>query len=137
LVSRRQRAFVSPFLSNIVALINPEGLARRQVARAIIESGEAPDEIARALQQAQVEGQCNFTVADALGNASQRMLSTVARAPGEGRTAAVNFLENRETGQGRRVSNALAEGFDAPETAAQTENRLTQARNDAAIGVAR
>ena len=60
------------------------------------------------------------------------MLSTVARAPGEGRTAAVNFLENRQAGQGRRVSNALAEGFGAPETAAQTESRLTQARNDAA-----
>ena len=39
---------------------------------------------------------------------------------GEGRATAVNFLESRQTG--RRVSNALAEGFDAPETAAQTEN---------------
>jgi len=119
------------FLSNIIAQINPEGLARRQVARAIVESGEAPDEIARALQQAQVEGQGNFTVADALDNAGQRMPSTVARAPGEGRTAAVNFLENRQAGQGRRVSSALAEGFDTRETAAQTESRLTQARNDA------
>ena len=123
------KGVVSPFLSNIIAQINPEGLARRQVARAIVESGEAPDEIARALQQARVEGQGNFTVADALGNAGQRMLSTVARAPGEGRTAAVNFLENRQAGQGRRVRNALAEGFDAPETAAQAESRLTQARN--------
>ena len=111
--------------------MNPEGLAGRQVARAIVESGEAPDEIARALQQAQVEGQGNFTVADALDNAGQRMPSTVARAPGEGRTAAVNFLENRQAGQGRRVSSALAEGFDTRETAAQTESRLTQARNDA------
>ena len=50
------KGVVSPFLSNIIAQINPEGLARRQVARAIVESGEAPDEIARALQQAQVEG---------------------------------------------------------------------------------
>ena len=126
------KGVVSPFLSNIIAQLNPEGVARRQVARAIVESGEAPNEIARALQQAQVEGQGNFTVADALGNAGQRMLSTVARAPGEGRTAVVNFLENREAGQGRRVSNALAEGFGAPETAAQTESRLTQARDDAA-----
>jgi hypothetical protein len=126
------KGVVSPFLSNIIAQINPGGVARRQVARAIVESGEAPDEIARALQQAQVEGQGNFTVADALGNAGQRMLSTVARAPGEGRTAVVNFLENRQAGQGRRVSNALAEGFDAPETAAQTESRLTRARDEAA-----
>src|SRR6516164_4558092 len=125
------KGVVSPFLSNIIAQLNPEGVARRQVARAIVESGEAPNEIARALQQAQVEGQGNFTVADALGNAGQRMPSTVARAPGEGRTAAVNFLENRQAGQGRRVSSALAEGFDTRETAEQTESRLTQARNDA------
>ena len=59
------------------------------------------------------------------------MLSTVARAPREGRTSVVNFLENRQAGQGRRVSNALAEGFDARETAAQSESPLTQARNDA------
>ena len=34
--------------------------------------------------------------------------------------------------QGRRVSNALSEGFDTPQTAAQTEARLTGARDAAA-----
>ncbi len=67
-----------------------------------------------------------------MGNAGQRMLSTVARAPGEGRTAVVNALEGRQGTQGRRISNALAEGFNAPETAAQTEARLTGARDTAA-----
>src|SRR4029077_17406315 len=124
------KGVVSPFLSKIIAQINPEGLARRQVARAIVESGEAPDEIARALQRAQVQGQGHFTVADALGNAGQRMLSTVARAPGEGRTSVANFLENRQAGQGRRIIHALAEEFDAPETAAQVECRLTQTRDE-------
>lgn len=60
------------------------------------------------------------------------MLSSVARAPGGGRTDTVNFLENRQAGQGRRISSALTEAFEAPETAAQTERRLTQARSDAA-----
>jgi hypothetical protein len=60
------------------------------------------------------------------------MLSTVARAPGEGRTSVANFLENRQAGQGRRIINALAEEFDAPETAAQVECRLTQTRDEAA-----
>jgi hypothetical protein len=123
---------VSPFLSNIIAQINPEGYARRQVARAIVESGQSPDQIATALQQAQTEGQGNFTVADALVNAGQRMLSRVARAPGEGPTNVINALENRQAGQGRRVSNALSEGFEAPETAAQTERRLTRARDETA-----
>jgi hypothetical protein len=65
-----------------------------------------------------------FTVADAMGNPGQRMLSTIARAPGEGRTDVVNFLDARQAGQGRRVANTLAEGFQAPETAARTEERL-------------
>jgi hypothetical protein len=56
------------------------------------------------------------------------MLSSVARA----RTNVVNYVENRQAGQGRRVSNALSEGFEAPETAAQIGRRLTQARDEAA-----
>jgi hypothetical protein len=120
------------FISNLLAQINPSGAARRQVARAIVESGQTPDQIAPTLQQSQVEGQGNYALADALGNAGQRMLSTVARALGEGRTNVVNYLENRQAGQGRRVANALSEGFEAPETAAQTERRHTEARNDAA-----
>ena len=49
-----------------------------------------------------------------------------------GRTSVANFLENRQAGQGRRIINALAEEFDAPETAAQVECRLTQGRDEAA-----
>ena len=60
------------------------------------------------------------------------MLSSVARAPGEGRTNVVNTFENRQAGQGRRISNALSEGFEAPETGTQVERRLTEARNEAA-----
>ena len=78
------------------------------------------------------EGQGNYTVADALGNSGQRKLSSVARAPGEGRTNVVNTLEKRQAGQARRVANTLSEGFEVPETAAQTERRLTQARDEAA-----
>jgi hypothetical protein len=121
----------SPFISNIMARVNPEAYGQRQAARGIIESGRSTADIAGDVTSAAGAGQ-PFTVADAMGNAGQRMLSTVARAPGLGRTETVNFLEGRQAGQGRRVSNALAEGFDAPETAAQTEARLTSARNTAA-----
>jgi hypothetical protein len=126
------KGVVSPFLSNIIAQIDPQGYARRQVARAVVESGRPTADIGQDLATAASEGQGGYTLADALGNSGQRMLSTVARAPGEGRTTVVNTLENRQAGQGRRVSNALAEGFDAPETAAQTEARLTGARDTAA-----
>lgn len=123
---------LSPLVSNIRARVNPEGFARSQVARGINESGMTPQQITDQVRQAAAEGQGMFTVADAMGNAGQRMLSTTARAPGQARTDVVNFLEARQGGQGRRVSNALAEGFDSPQTAAQTEARMTAARDAAA-----
>jgi hypothetical protein len=115
---------LSPIVSNIEARVNPASYAGRQVARAITESGQTPEQIARQVSGAAAEGQGMFTVADAMGNPGQRMLSTIARAPGEGRTDGVNFLDARQAGQGRRVANTLAEGFQAPETAARTEERL-------------
>src|SRR6266699_2725113 len=64
-----------------------------------------------------------------LSDSPRHQLSAIAP-PGEGRTNVVNYLENRKAGQARRIANALSEGFEAPETAA--ERRLTQARDNAA-----
>jgi hypothetical protein len=122
-------AVASPLISNLRAAANPQSYATRQVARALMESGQSPADIDAALRAANAEGQGQFTVADAMGNAGQRMLSTVARAPGQGRTDVANFLESRQAGQGRRIASALAEGFDSPQTAAQTEARLTAGRD--------
>lgn len=130
----------NPIVSNISARFNPERFAQRQVARGISESGQTPQQIGQSVTDAAAAGQPEFTVADAMGNAGQRMLSTVARAPGEGRTAVVDALEGRQGTQGRRISNALAEGFDSPQTAAQTEAGLTAARGataDAEYGAVR
>lgn len=118
----------SPIISNIRARVNPEGFAQSQVARAVSESGFNPQQIGQRVADANAIGS-PMMVADAMGNPGQRLLSAVARAPGEGRTAVVNALESRQAGQGRRISNALAEGFDTPQTAAQTEARLTAARS--------
>lgn len=125
-------ALASPVISNIRARVNPVGFAESQVARGIHESGLTPNQISLEALQAANEGQGVFTLADAMGNPGQRMLSTVARAPGPGRTAVVDALESRQAGQGRRISSALAEGFDSPQTAAQTETALTRARKTAA-----
>ncbi|MBN9601810.1 MAG: hypothetical protein J0G33_02645 [Afipia felis] len=122
---------ISPIVNNIRARANPEGYAQSQVARAISESGLTPRQIGMEVADANAGG-TPFTIADAMGNSGQRMLSTVARAPGQGRTDVVNFLEGRQAGQGRRVTNALAEGFDSPQTAAQTEAALIRARDAAA-----
>lgn len=121
-------AALSPVISNIRARVNPQGYARTQVARGITESGRPVDDIVDDVSRAAQEGQGMFTLADAMGNPGQRMLSSVARAPGAGRTAVTEFLEQRQAGQGRRVASALADGFDAPQTAAQTRTRLTSQR---------
>jgi hypothetical protein len=121
-------AALSPVISNIRARTNPEGFARTQVARGVVESGQAPVDLARSVGQAAQEGQGMFTLADAMGNAGQRMLSTTTRAPGAARTDVVEFLNQRQAGQGRRVAGSLAEGFQSPQTAAQTEARLTAQR---------
>lgn len=121
-------AAMSPVLSNIRARVNPQGFAESQIARGIHESGIDPNQLSHDVVQAGNDGQGGYTVADAMGNAGQRLLSTVTRAPGEGRTAAVAALDARQAGQARRVAGTLAEGFNAPETAAQTEVRLTGAR---------
>jgi hypothetical protein len=131
---------LAPIVSNIRARVNPAGYARSQVARGVVESGRTPQQISDEITNAAREGQDVFTAADALGNAGQRMLSTVARAPGAGRTMTVDFLEGRQAGQGRRISNALSEGFNAPQTAAQTRTSMTGARDgaaDVAYGAAR
>jgi hypothetical protein len=123
-------AIAAPIFANVGARFDPAGYAGSQVARGIAESGRSPEEIARSVQQAAAEGQPQFAVADAMGNPGQRLLSTVARSPGEGRTMAVGTLEARQAGQGRRVANTLAEGFDSPRTAEQTRRAMERARDE-------
>jgi hypothetical protein len=125
-------AALSPIVSNVRARVNPEGYARSQVARSMSESNLTPQQIADDVALAHREGQGVYTVADAMGTPGQRMLSTVTRAPGQGRTDVTEFLDARQAGQGRRVTNALVEGFDAPVTAQNAQTRLTAAQKAAA-----
>lgn len=126
------RLAISPLTSQIQARMNPAAYAEKQFGRMVTESGLQPQQIGAELTQAAQEGQPVFSMADALGNAGQRGLSTVARSPGPGRTDAVNFLESRQADQGRRMANTLAEGFNASETALATGTRLEAARTAAA-----
>lgn len=131
------KILATPITSQLAARSNPKAFAEAQIARAISEGKVTPDEVSLALLQAHNEGQGVFTVADALGNPGQRMLSTVARSPGEGRTAVVEAMNARQGDQGRRLSGALREGFDAPQTAEQTRNAMSaQANREAGFNYA-
>jgi hypothetical protein len=119
-------AALSPLISNIRARVNPEGFARSQVARGVSESGMTPAQIGQRVSDADAAGQGMFTAADAMGNSGQRMLSTVARSPGEGRTELVNFLNTRQAGQGERLSQISDDALGASGTARKTADELTK-----------
>lgn len=118
------RPFLSPFLSRIT----PDSYAERALNAGMRRSGMSVDDIANALSRSQADDQGMFTVADAMGNSGQRMLSTVTRTPNDMRQTVVDMLTGRQMGQGDRLSTFLAEGFDAADTAAQREASLLAQR---------
>lgn len=117
-----------------------QGRAANALSEAVARSGRSVNDITDDLARATAEGQPQYAVADAMGNSGQRMLSGIVRAPGDGRQAVVEALQARQAGQGRRIQNALTEGFGAPQTAQQTEaaqRALRSADGAANYGAAR
>jgi hypothetical protein len=115
----------------ILARLYPEEYAQSAMGEAVRRSGMSGLDVANMLRGAADDAQ-PFMLADALGHSGQRLLSTTARVPHNERQAVVETLQNRQAGQGRRITGALAEAFDAPDTAAQRAARLTRERGEAA-----
>jgi len=111
-----------------LAGIGNKSRADKGIAAALERSGRSAQDITDDLARAANDGQPEFMVADAMGNSGQRMLSGVARSPGDMRQTISETLQARQAGQGERLVNALSEGFDSPRTAAQTAKALTKAR---------
>lgn len=112
--------------------VGNQSRARAAVAEALARSGQSADDVANDLATAAAQGQPEYMVADALGNSGQRMLTGVARSPGDMRQTIAETLQRRQAGQGERLVNAMSEGFDAPTTANQAREAMTAARNTAA-----
>jgi len=112
----------------VMARLMPERYANDALGTALQRSGRTPDQIANIMQGAIDDGQRGYAVMDAMGHTGQRLASTVARNPHDERQAFVEFLRNRQAGAGERLSNAIAEGFDAFDTAAQRVGRMTADR---------
>lgn len=122
----------APIISNISARANPESYAQRQIGRALAESRQTPDQVADRIASAAADAQPEYRLIDALDYAGRRLGATVTKNPGEGRTELRQFLNDRQSDQGSRVSNILAEGFDAPLPAVQAAEAMKKARNSAA-----
>lgn len=131
------RAAVDPVAGVVASMrgaANPVR-ASRAVSSAVERSGRSAEDIQAEISAALARGQ-PYTIADATGNAGQRMLSGVARSPGDARQEIAEFLTNRQTDQGRRISGALDEGLNDPQnvgrTAEQVRTGLTSDRRYAA-----
>jgi hypothetical protein len=115
-----------------LAGIGNQSRADSAVTELLRRSDMSPQQVADDLARAAQDGQPEFMVADSLGNSGQRMLSGIARSPGDMRQTIAETLTRRQAGQGERLVNTLAEGFDAPTTANQARAGLTAARTAAA-----
>lgn len=122
-------SFLRSLLAPITSRLNPVPAANRAIGTAMQRAGITADDVANSIQSAIDDGQQGYAVADAVGNAGQRMLSSVARTPNDARQDVVNQLLTRQAGQGERLSNTISEGFAAPDTAAQRAASLTGARD--------
>lgn len=112
--------------------VGNQSRAQNAVAEALARSGRSADDVADDLVTAGQQGQPEYIVADAMGNSGQRMLTGVARSPGDMRQQISEQLQRRQAGQGRRIQNALVEGFGSPQTQQQTEAALTALRRSEA-----
>ena len=116
----------------VTSRFRPDHYADAAIGQGLKRAGMSADDVAAMLERAAEDGQDMFTAADAMGHAGRRMLSTVVRNPNDARQEVVDALIRRQMGQGDRLSSALAEGFDAPDTAMQRTAALTAARRTAA-----
>ena len=109
-----------------------ENAAKVGLARTILSSGQTPDELQLALDNATAAGQPHYTLADALGKAGQDKLSSVVRAPGQGGVDTAKFLDGRQAAQGRDVSSALSDGLGVTTTSQKLAAALEKQKSDEA-----
>jgi len=125
LLAAGARTVGSPILSNIAASRDPGGYADRKIYETMVRSGMSEADI---LAEMQAAGNQPYSLADAMDYEGRRLLSTVTKAPGEGRRQALEFLQSRQEDQPDRVVNLLRQGFDAPQTADRLERNLRAQR---------
>ncbi|WP_244432343.1 hypothetical protein ACKUFR_18600 [Rhizobium johnstonii] len=101
----------------LIAPFAPDGYVRDALATALRRAGQTPEGITNNMRAAAADGQDMFNVADAMGYTGERLMSTSARVPHDNRQPLAEALMARQAGQGERLANNLAEGFDTFDTA--------------------
>ncbi|TAX92015.1 hypothetical protein ELH97_08785 [Rhizobium leguminosarum] len=101
----------------LIAPFAPDGYVRDALATALRRAGMTPEQVTTNMRAAAADGQDMFNVADAMGYTGERLMSTSARVPHDNRQPLAEALMARQAGQGERLANNLAEGFDTFDTA--------------------
>lgn len=101
----------------LIAPFAPDGYVRDALATALRRAGQTPEGITNNMRAATADGQDMFNVADAMGYTGERLMSTSTRVPHDNRQPLAEALMARQAGQGERLANNLAEGFDTFDTA--------------------
>lgn len=114
-------------LGGLVGVGN-ESRAQNAIAQAIMRSGRSADDVANDLATAAQQGQPEYMVADALGNSGQRMLTGIARSPGDMRQTIAETIQSRQMDQGGRVASALQDASGSPLTASQYQELIAAQR---------
>lgn len=125
-------AAAKPFVAPIMSRLRPDTYAQTALGEGLRRAGMTADDVASSLRSATSDDQGMFTVADAMGNSGQRLLSTAARNPNDARQMIVDVLLGRQMDQGRRVASALQDASGTPLTSAQYRELLTKQRADQA-----
>lgn len=107
---RAVRTVLANPISNISGKAN-EFLGSEALYKALQRAGMSPEEAQAAVQRAIQDGQDGFTVADAIGTPGQKMLSGIARQPGEAGTKVTQHLQQRQLDQPDRVSGFIQDAF--------------------------
>jgi len=109
-----------------------ETRANRALNRTLNRSGMSEDELLDAILDAARDGQPEYRVMDALGQAGQRRASGLVRGGQDASQEIANYLRSRQLDQPQRVSEAVVDAFGAEKTADQTRTALKDARSRAA-----
>lgn len=104
----------------------------KAVQKSLARSGMTPDQVDQIILKAAMEGQPEYTIADATAPHGQGILNAMYRQPGPARESVGDFLVNRQAGQGERIGQFLADALQAPDTAAQYTAVTKAARDDLA-----
>lgn len=125
-VGRAGRAVADPVLGALG--FGNQGRAGRAMMQTVGKSGKSVEDLSKEITQSALEGQPEYRLMDALGQAGQRRASGVVRSNGPGADELAAFLKQRQVDQRDRMGEMVRDafGFRGAQRAAQGTDLVPQ-----------